>query len=59
MEDPISHLRELIPLLDHYWDRAPSAQRTVKLASVAGRLKQVREMVRDEVDLCMEKSKHF
>ena len=58
MEDPIGHLRELIPLLDYYWDRAPSAQRTVKLASVAGRLKQVRQMVQDEIDLCMEKSKH-
>ena len=58
MEDPIGHLRELIPLLDYYWDRASSPMRTVKLASVAGRLKQVREMVQDEVDLCLEKSKH-
>jgi len=59
MEDPISHLRELIPLLDYYWDRASSAQRTVKLASVAARLKRIREMVQDEVDRCLEKSKPF
>ena len=56
MEDPIGHLRELIPLLDYYWDRAPSAQRTVKLASVAGRLKRIREMVQDEVDRGLKKS---
>jgi len=27
MEDPIGHLRELIPLLDYYWDRASSPMR--------------------------------
>ena len=59
MEDPIGHLRELIPLLDYYWDRASSPMRTVKLASIAARLKQVREMVQDEVDRCLEKSKPF
>ena len=59
MEDPIGALRELIPLLDYYWDRAPSAQRTVKLASVAGRLKQVHRMVQDEIDRCLPKSKPF
>ena len=56
MEDPLSHLRELIPLLDYYWDRASSAQRTVKLASIAARLKQIREMVQDEVDRCLPKA---
>ena len=59
MEDPIAALRELIPLLDYYWDRASSPMRTVKLASIAARLKQVREMVQDEVDRCLEKSKPF
>jgi len=59
MEDPISHLRELMPLLQFYWGGPPSAQRTVKLASVAARLKRIREMVQDEVDRCLEKSKPF
>ena len=56
MEDPIGHLRELIPLLDFHWDRASSPMRTVKLASIAARLKQVREMVQDEVDRCLKKN---
>jgi len=56
MEDPIGHLRELIPLLDYYWDRVPSPMRTVKLASIAARLKRVREMVQDEVDRCLKKN---
>jgi len=56
MEDPIGALRELIPLLDYYWDRASSPMRTVKLASVAGRLKRIREMVQDEVDRCLKKN---
>ena len=59
MEDPIGALRELISLLDYYWDRVSSAQRTMKLAAVSSRLKQVHRMVQDEVDRCLEKSKPF
>ena len=59
MEDPLTHLREVIRLLDYYWGQASSPMRTVNLVSVAGRLKEVRQMVQDEVDLCLEKSKPF
>lgn len=50
MEDPCDDLRQAIARLDFYWDRAPSPERTIKLAAVAAKLKSIQGIIQDEID---------
>jgi hypothetical protein len=52
MEDPVSELRDVVATLDYWWPRPISPLRDMKLAAIDAKLKQVRQMIKEQIQIC-------